>query len=273
MRALVSVDDKTTIQSDRYTELHGSVFPDNRPDLRGARRPDSQGNDRASRPGPRDDHGARGAVRDLTHRHQKARAGARGRRSRHDREGRSRAQVQPVAAAAGRRRGVDGDLQANAGRAPRPARGAARTNERRPPMTDATLSTPTDREIHVERMFDAPRERVFAAMTDPDLISQWWGPHGTTTVVDQLDARSGGSWRFVIRDSGGSEQGFRGTFREVTPPERLVLTFEWEGMPATSPWTPSSSRTSATRRGYGRRPSSTPPRSATACSSRGWRVG
>jgi len=98
-------------------------------------------------------------------------------------------------------------------------------------MTDATLSTPTDREIHVERMFDAPRERVFAAMTDPDLISQWWGPHGTTTVVDQLDARSGGSWRFVIRDSGGSEQGFRGTFREVTPPERLVLTFEWEGMP------------------------------------------
>jgi uncharacterized protein YndB with AHSA1/START domain len=95
----------------------------------------------------------------------------------------------------------------------------------------ATVTTPTDREIHVERIFDAPRDLVFAAYTDPQLIPEWWGPHGTTTVVDEMDVRAGGSWRFVIRDSDGSETGFRGTYREVTPPERIVQTFEWEGMP------------------------------------------
>jgi uncharacterized protein YndB with AHSA1/START domain len=95
----------------------------------------------------------------------------------------------------------------------------------------ATLTTPTDREIHVERVFDAPRDQVFAAFTDPKLIPEWWGPRDTTTVVDQMDVRPGGSWRFVVRNSDGSEDGFRGTFREITPPERVVQTFEWEGMP------------------------------------------
>jgi uncharacterized protein YndB with AHSA1/START domain len=95
----------------------------------------------------------------------------------------------------------------------------------------ATLTTPTDREIHVERLFDAPRDRVFAAFTDPKLIPEWWGPRDTTTVVDQMDVRPGGSWRFVVRNSDGSETGFRGTYREITPPERVVQTFEWEGMP------------------------------------------
>lgn len=97
--------------------------------------------------------------------------------------------------------------------------------------TTAVLTTPTDREIHVERVFDAPRDRVFAAFTDPKLIPEWWGPRDTTTVVDQMDVRPGGSWRFVIRNSDGSETGFRGTYREITPPERVVQTFEWEGMP------------------------------------------
>ena len=96
---------------------------------------------------------------------------------------------------------------------------------------NATVTTPTDREIHVERMFDAARERVLAAFTDPALIPAWWGPRGTTTVVDQMDVRPGGSWRFVMRDADGSETGFRGTYREVSPPERIVQTFEWEGMP------------------------------------------
>jgi uncharacterized protein YndB with AHSA1/START domain len=98
-------------------------------------------------------------------------------------------------------------------------------------MTTATVTTPTDREIHVERVFDAPRDAVFAAYTDPQLIPEWWGPHGTTTVVDQMDVRPGGSWRFVIRNADGSETGFRGTYREVVPSERIVQTFEWEGMP------------------------------------------
>jgi len=95
----------------------------------------------------------------------------------------------------------------------------------------ATVTTPSEREIHVERVFDAPREHVFAAFTDPDLIPEWWGPHGTTTVVDQMDVRAGGAWRFVIRNEDGSEMGFRGTYREVTPPARIVQTFEWEGLP------------------------------------------
>ena len=95
----------------------------------------------------------------------------------------------------------------------------------------AIVTTPAAREIHVERVFDAPRDRVFGVYTDPALIPEWWGPHGTTTFVDQMDVEPGGTWRFVIRNSDGSETGFRGTYREVTPPERIVQTFEWEGMP------------------------------------------
>jgi uncharacterized protein YndB with AHSA1/START domain len=94
----------------------------------------------------------------------------------------------------------------------------------------ATVTTPADREIRVEREFDAPRDQVFATYTDPELIPQWWGPRDTTTVVDQMDVRPGGSWRFVMRGSDGTESGFRGTYREVTPPERIVQTFEWEPM-------------------------------------------
>lgn len=94
----------------------------------------------------------------------------------------------------------------------------------------ATITTPTDREIRIERVFDAPRDRVFATFTDPELIPEWWGPRDGTTVVDRMDVRAGGSWRFVARGDDG-ETAFRGTYREVTPPERIVQTFEWEGMP------------------------------------------
>jgi uncharacterized protein YndB with AHSA1/START domain len=93
------------------------------------------------------------------------------------------------------------------------------------------VTTPSDREIVTERVFEARRERVFAAYTDPELIPEWWGPRGVTTTVDQMDLRPGGGWRFVCRDSEGREDGFRGTYREVTPLERVVQTFEWEGMP------------------------------------------
>jgi uncharacterized protein YndB with AHSA1/START domain len=95
----------------------------------------------------------------------------------------------------------------------------------------ADITTPADREIRIERVFAARRERVFAVYTDPDLIPQWWGPRGTTTTVDQMEVRPGGAWRFIGRDSDGSETAFRGTYREITPPERIVQTFEWEGMP------------------------------------------
>jgi uncharacterized protein YndB with AHSA1/START domain len=95
----------------------------------------------------------------------------------------------------------------------------------------AIVTTPTDREIHVERVFDAPRDHVFAVYSDPELIPEWWGPRDGTTIVDEMDVRPGGAWRFVIRSADGSETAFRGTYREVSPPERVVQTFEWEGMP------------------------------------------
>ena len=94
-----------------------------------------------------------------------------------------------------------------------------------------TVTTPTDREISSVRVFDAPRERVFAAYTDPELIPRWWGPRRMTTTVDRMDVRPGGAWRFVMREPDGPEQGFRGVYREVARPERIVQTFEWEGLP------------------------------------------
>jgi uncharacterized protein YndB with AHSA1/START domain len=97
--------------------------------------------------------------------------------------------------------------------------------------TALTVSTPSEREIRLEREFDAPRERVFAVLTDPALISEWWGPRGTATEVDQMDVRPCGAWRYVVRNQDGSETAFRGTYREIVAPERIVQTFEWEGMP------------------------------------------
>lgn len=99
-------------------------------------------------------------------------------------------------------------------------------------MTGTTqFATPTDLEIVVTRVFDAPRELVFKAMTDPELIPRWWGPRNHTTTVDTMDVRLGGAWRFLCRDSDGTEYAFRGEIREITPPERIVQTFEFEGMP------------------------------------------
>jgi len=95
----------------------------------------------------------------------------------------------------------------------------------------AEVSTPSDREIHIERVFDAPRDRVFAAYTDPEQVAQWWGQRGTTTVVEEMDVRPGGTWRFLSRDADGNEIRFSGVYREVSPPERLSQTFEWDGMP------------------------------------------
>jgi uncharacterized protein YndB with AHSA1/START domain len=104
-------------------------------------------------------------------------------------------------------------------------------NQQQSTPNTSTVTTPAEREIHIERVFNAPRERVFAAFTDPELASQWWGPRGTTTVIDQMDVRPGGTWRFLSQDSDGNEFGFRGVYREVAPPERLAQTFEFEGMP------------------------------------------
>jgi uncharacterized protein YndB with AHSA1/START domain len=91
------------------------------------------------------------------------------------------------------------------------------------------VTTPTDREIRVERVFDAPRETVWRAFTDPKLVAQWWG-RGNRLVVERLEVEPGGHWRFVEHGPDGVH-GFEGRFREVVPPERLTQTFEWDGMP------------------------------------------
>lgn len=95
--------------------------------------------------------------------------------------------------------------------------------------TDAVVSTPGDRDIHIERVFNAPRERVWAAYTEPELLAQWWG-RGNKLDVERWELERGGHWRFVEHSDDG-QHGFEGRFREVTPIDRLVHTFEWDGMP------------------------------------------
>ncbi|HUK94439.1 MAG TPA: SRPBCC domain-containing protein [Gaiellaceae bacterium] len=85
-------------------------------------------------------------------------------------------------------------------------------------MNATTVSTPNELEIRVERVFDAPRAHVFSVWTDPALIPEWWGDG---TVVEEMDVRPGGIWRF--RTAFGVVEG---EFREVEPPERLVQTFQ-----------------------------------------------
>jgi uncharacterized protein YndB with AHSA1/START domain len=88
-----------------------------------------------------------------------------------------------------------------------------------------------ERQVVMERVFDAPRETVWKAMTDPDSIKQWWGPRYLTTTIDKMDVKPGGVWRFIHHDPEGREYAFNGTYREIVPPERLSLTFEFEGVP------------------------------------------
>ena len=97
--------------------------------------------------------------------------------------------------------------------------------------SDLVITRVSDTELRLTREFDAPRELVFKAMTDPALLSRWWGPRKYRTVVDEMDARPGGKWRMHNVGADGSDHAFRGEFREVTPPERIVWTFEYEPLP------------------------------------------
>jgi uncharacterized protein YndB with AHSA1/START domain len=103
--------------------------------------------------------------------------------------------------------------------------GGAMTEEAVP----LTVTTPSDREIRIERVFEAPRDLVWRAFTDAELLAQWWG-RGNKLVIERLEVGRGGHWRFVEHGADGVH-GFGGRFREVTPPERIVQTFEWDGMP------------------------------------------
>jgi uncharacterized protein YndB with AHSA1/START domain len=97
-----------------------------------------------------------------------------------------------------------------------------------PRTVQAPAGQPT---ISFSREFDAPAARVFAAHTDPDLVARWIGPRGTTCAVREFDARTGGSWSYVVSAADGRSWSFHGSFHEVTAPSRLVWTFEFEDEP------------------------------------------
>ena len=84
------------------------------------------------------------------------------------------------------------------------------------------VTTPSDREIRMVRVFDAPRAMVYDAFTKCELLRRWIGPHGFSLSVCEGDFTVGGGWRFVVRGPDGSEMGMRGKIREMARPERLV---------------------------------------------------
>ncbi|HJR61800.1 MAG TPA: SRPBCC family protein [Vicinamibacterales bacterium] len=95
------------------------------------------------------------------------------------------------------------------------------------------LTTPSDREIRLTRLFDAPRHLVFEAMSKPEHVSRWWGRLGDnySVPVCEIDLRPGGKWRFVNRTPTGELATFYGVYREIAPPDRLVYTEIFEPFP------------------------------------------
>ncbi len=94
-----------------------------------------------------------------------------------------------------------------------------------------TVSTPSDREIRMTRVFDAPRGLVYEAHTSAEHMRHWWGPKGYEVVSADIDFRVGGTWRIVHRGPDGQDYAFHGEYREIVPPERITWTFEFEGAP------------------------------------------
>lgn len=96
------------------------------------------------------------------------------------------------------------------------------------------VTTPTDREIVMTRVFNAPRGLVFAAITKPELLKKWLtGPPGWTMPVCEIDAKVGGAYRFLWRGPDGTQMGSRGVCREIMPPDRFVATERFD-----DPWYP-----------------------------------
>lgn len=92
-------------------------------------------------------------------------------------------------------------------------------------------AAPNSHSITITREFDAPRDLVFNAMVDPALIAQWWGPRGYENKIEALEPKSGGNWRFIQTNPDGMEFPFHGVFHDVSRPERIIQTFEFEGLP------------------------------------------
>jgi uncharacterized protein YndB with AHSA1/START domain len=89
-----------------------------------------------------------------------------------------------------------------------------------------------DREFLLSRLFDAPRELVFEAWTDPKQMARWWGPKGFTNPVCEMDVRPGGPYRIVMRSPEGAEYPLKGIFHEIVKPVKIVFTDNWEEHPA-----------------------------------------
>ncbi len=102
-------------------------------------------------------------------------------------------------------------------------------------MANANKTTitaePGKQEMLITREFDAPRELVFQAFTDPELYVQWLGPRRLTMTLETFEPRSGGRWRYIHKDQSGNEFAFRGVYHEVLAPQRIIDTFEFEGLP------------------------------------------
>jgi uncharacterized protein YndB with AHSA1/START domain len=90
---------------------------------------------------------------------------------------------------------------------------------------------PSDRELVITRVFNAPRRLVFEALTKPEHVKRWYGPRRMTIMVCEIDLRPSGRWRYVVRDPEGNEHAFSGEYREIVPPERIVSTEGYEAMP------------------------------------------
>jgi uncharacterized protein YndB with AHSA1/START domain len=96
------------------------------------------------------------------------------------------------------------------------------------------VTTPTESEIVLTRVFDAPRSLVFDAFTKPELLKRWFGPRGWSLVVCEVDLRVGGAWRFVLRGPDGRDMGMRGVYREISAPDRSVHTESFDDFPGES---------------------------------------
>src|SRR3982751_3621761 len=96
------------------------------------------------------------------------------------------------------------------------------------------VTTPTDREIVMTRVFDAPRRLVFDAFTKPELLKRWFGPRGWSLVVCEVDPKVGGGFRFVLRGPDGKDMGMRGVYREIVAPERSVHMESFDDYPGES---------------------------------------
>ena len=95
----------------------------------------------------------------------------------------------------------------------------------------ATLALPTDEQILITRVFDAPKHLVYKAFTTPELVRRWWHANRGEVTVVEIDLQVGGRWRYVMVTDDGHEVGFHGEYREVVPDERLVSTEIYEGLP------------------------------------------